>query len=143
VILAGFLGLLALLLLGGGGALRLPALAGAGLVALGAGEALVLLLLHGSERTLAAVPGAALLLLAGELSFGLADGLRAGKGERRRLAGWLGGCAVGAAGAAFVVLGADAVGLRRSAVATLVGAGLAALVVWLLVTGVRGLIGEG
>jgi hypothetical protein len=106
------LGLLALALLAAGSRLRAAVVAGAGLVGLALAEAVVILGLHGSARALAAVPAAALLLAAGEISFGLADGIRpGGTGDRRRQAGWVGGCAAGAAAAAFVVLGADAVAL--------------------------------
>jgi hypothetical protein len=137
------LGLLALALLAAGSRLRAAVVAGAGLVGLALAEAVVILGLHGSARALAAVPAAALLLAAGEISFGLADGIRpGGTGDRRRQAGWVGGCAAGAAAAAFVVLGADAVALRRSAAATVAGAVLAGLVVWLLVAAVHARVAE-
>jgi hypothetical protein len=134
---------LAALLLVAGSRLRLPALAGAGVVVLGLAEALPVLFLHGTARALVAVPGAALLLAMGELSLGLADGVRAeSRGERRRQAGWVCGCAAGAAATAVIVLAADAVGLRRSAAVTVAGAALAALAVWLLIAAIRALVGE-
>jgi hypothetical protein len=137
------LAVLAALLLVAGWRLHSPVLAGAGVVVLGLAEAVPILFLHGSARALVAVPAAALLLGAGELSLGLADGVGAdAPGDRRRQAGWVGACAAGAAAAAVVVLGADAVPMRRSAVATLAGAALAALAVWLLVTAVSALVGE-
>lgn len=140
---ASLLALLSLALLAAGSRLRAAVVAGAGLVGLALAEAAVILALHGSARALTAVPAAALLLAAGEISFGLADGIRPGRmGDRRRQAGWVGGCAAGAAAAAFVVLGADAVVLRRSAAVTVAGAVLAGLVVWLLVAAVHARVAE-
>jgi hypothetical protein len=137
------LALLAALLLVAGSRLRWPALAGAGVVVLGLAETVPVLFLHGSARALVAVPAAALLLGAGELGLGLADGVGAdAHNNRRRQAGWVGACAAGAAATAVVVLGADAVPMRRSAVATIAGAALAALAVWLLITAVSALVAE-
>jgi hypothetical protein len=143
VIVAAPLGLVALLLLIGGSRLRWPVLAGAGVVVLALAEAVPILALHGAARALVAVPEAALLLGAGELCLGLADGVGAeAPGDRRAQAGWVCGCAAGAAAAAFVVLGSEAIGFRRSAVATVAGSALAALALWLLVSAVYGLAGE-
>jgi hypothetical protein len=143
VIAAAPLAVLAALLLGAGSRLRWPALAGAGVVVLGLAEAVPVLFLHGTARALVAIPAAALLLGAGELSLALADGVGAEvPGDRRRQAGWVCACAAGAAATAVIVLAADAVGLRRSAAVTVAGAALAALVVWLLITAVGALVGE-
>ena len=155
MILAVLLALVAAGLLAAGSSLGLPALAGAGLLVLGVAEAAVLVDLHGSARLLGAVPAAALLLGAGELCFALADGVRGGAdtggglggggdgvGGRLRQVGWLCGLAVGGAAVAFVVLGADAVPLRRSAAVTIAGAALAALALWLLARAVHALVGE-
>jgi hypothetical protein len=149
VILAVLLALVAVGLLAGGSSLRLPALAGAGLLMLGVAEATVLVDLHGLARALGAVPAAALLLGAGELCFDLADGVRGGAdtggggvGGRRRQVARLCGPAVGGAAVAFVVLGAEAIPLRRSAVVTIAGAALAAFALWLLITTVHARVGE-
>ncbi len=137
------LALVAVLLLAAGSRLRWPGLAGAGILVLGLAEAVPILALHGTARALVAIPEAALLLAAGELALGLADGVGAEETRgRRRQWGWVAGCAVAAAASAVVVLGADAVSLRRSAVATVAGAALAALAVWLLIAAVSALVGE-
>ena len=134
---------LAAVLLAAGARLRWPVLAGTGVAVLALAEAVPLVAVHGTARDLVAVPAAALLLGAGELCLGLADGVRAeAPGERRRQAGWICGCAAAAAATAFVVLGADTLPLRRSATATVVGAALAALAVWLLVSAVHARVGE-
>jgi hypothetical protein len=143
VILAVALALIAAALLAVGVRLRWPVLAGAGMAALGLAEAVPILALHGAASALVAIPAAALLLGAGELCLGLADGVGAeAPGDRRRQAWWVCGCAVAAAATAFVVIGTDAVGFRRSAVATVAGAALAALAVWLLVSAVYALAGQ-
>lgn len=143
MILIAPLALLAALLGAAGARLRSPALAGAGVAILGLAVAVPIFALHGTARALIAVPAAALLLGAGELCLGLADGVGAERaGDRRRQVGWVCGCAAAAAAIAFVVLGSEAIGLRRSAVATVAGAALAALAVWLLVAAVSALVGQ-
>ncbi len=133
----------AVLLIGAAARLRLPALAAGGLFVLALAEGLAILLLSGSGRELAAVPAAALLLLAGEIGFDLADGVTAdAPGAGRDRTTWLGATALTAAAVAFVVLGADTIGLRRSAVATIAGAAVAAAAVWLLVHAVHGRVVE-
>ena len=143
MIFAAAAALIAVVLLISGARLRTPALAGAGVALLGLAAAVPVFALHGDARTLVAVPAAALLLGAGELCLGLADGVAAETPEDRRAwAGWVCGCAAGAAAVAFIVLGSEAIGLPRSAAATVAGAALTALAIWLLVSAVFALVGE-